>query len=271
MTAHATRQLSSQAAPSSPVRIRRGAGRFAHGALAAAVLGATMLVAVRQAAAATADLSGVWTVIGSHPLLRTKDGKVPPLLPEAKAVYEKNIAARKAGDRAFDHTSMCLPPGMPRTLYMSRFRLLQEPNVVGLLFEWNHLFHSIYMQGRNPTVYAQGANESETRYLGNAVGEWEGNTLVVNTTDIDDSTLLDEALPHGPALHLTERLTLKGSGKILEDEITIDDSQTFSDPWTTVVRFSRQPENASLKEVVCVDREHLVPSLMGAVREGKAN
>jgi hypothetical protein len=204
------------------------------------------------------DLSGVWQVIGSHPLLKTDAGARPPLLPKAREVYEGNIAMRRAGDAHFDATTLCLSPGMPRILTMSRFRIVQTGHLLSFLFEWNHRYRQVLVDRAH-------AHQDDLLYFGDATGKWAGDTLLVDSVEFTGESLLDQALPHGDALHLAESYTLADGGKVLVDQITIEDPQTFAQPWTTTLRFARLPDDTGWNEDVCVDRLHVVPSLMGPV------
>ena len=75
----------------------------------AGVVGTALLAAV-PVAAAQPDLTGVWSIVKPEDALETEDGKQPPLLPEAKTVYEKHQAMAAKGDHSFDTTTRCLPP-----------------------------------------------------------------------------------------------------------------------------------------------------------------
>jgi hypothetical protein len=218
----------------------------------ATVTSLTLHEARAESAGATTppDFGGVWATVKPYRLLQTTDGKVLPLLPKAKQAYEHNIAARRAGDTSFDTTTtLCQPPGVPRTLLMSRFRILQAPDAVIFMFEWNHLRQFVYLNSAHV-----GADDF-VDFMGDTVGKWEGDTLVVDTKVLNNKTLIDDALPHSDSLHVVERFHLKTDGKTLEDDMRIDDPETFSSSWATKVLFKKQPSSAELKEDVCEDRE----------------
>jgi hypothetical protein len=89
-------------------------------------------------------------------------------------------------------------------------------------------------------------------FMGESVGRWDGNTLVIETIGFNDKTVLDrDGMPHSKAMRVTERLRLIDDGKRLENLVTIDDPQTFSEPWTTRVVLDRKPK-VRLKEYNCV-------------------
>jgi hypothetical protein len=91
--------------------------------------------------------------------------------------------------------------------------------------------------------------------LGLSKGQWEGETLVVKTTDLSaDNTLLDSAgMPRSEAMKITEKMRLL-TPTTLEVRFTIDDPETFTQPWDTVVRFKKLPKGTDIKEDICLDR-----------------
>jgi hypothetical protein len=199
-------------------------------------------------ARAAPDLNGFWQVIDPPQALRTLSGAVPPLLPPAAAVYQQHQQARTAGDTSFDTTTRCLPPGVPRILYQPEpFEIMQRPGYVFMIFEYQHLTRDIFISDQHGSLILG------RRFLGDSIGRWDGDTLVIDTIGLKDGTLLDAAgLPHSRALHVLERYRLEGGQ--LEDRIHIEDDKTYAEPWDTVVRFRRLTQ-VEFKEDVCVDRQ----------------
>lgn len=204
--------------------------------------------------AATPDLNGgTWQAIDSPQALRTTQGKEPPLLPAAKAIYLKNIAARKAGDLSFDGTEKCLPPGLPRMLTMpatlGRFEFLQRPEQIVIGYEWNRVWRIVGMKER-PEYIAPG-------YAGRSQGHWEARTLVIDSTDFVETTLLDNAgLPHSDALHVVERYTPSSDGKQMQLRLRIEDPKTFSAPWETTLNLRHDPAG-KIQEDDCLERKDI--------------
>jgi hypothetical protein len=83
-------------------------------------------------------------------------------------------------------------------------------------------------------------------------GHWDGETLVVTTEGFNDKTLVDDLIPHGYDMTLTEHIHLKDADT-LEDRITVADPEFFSRPWDTVVTYKRQPD-VEFSEDVCLER-----------------
>jgi len=89
--------------------------------------------------------------------------------------------------------------------------------------------------------------------MGYPVGRWEGATLVIRTVGLSDVAVLDASgLPHSDRMVLTERLRVLPNGR-LEDRITIEDPDTFAQPWEAVLYFRRDPA-ARVTDDVCPDR-----------------
>ncbi|MGC3982442.1 MAG: hypothetical protein QM808_14425 [Steroidobacteraceae bacterium] len=206
---------------------------------------------VGAAALPHAEFDGVWQVMGKITHLQTVDGKSPPLLPSAQQQYDQHRQAFKKGDHRFDSVTQCQPPGVPRVAYETMpFEIMVQKKQVVLMYQWNRLARFVdidkaHSEPLGPT------------FLGQSVGRWEGNTLVVDTNGFGDMTLLDaEGLPHSDQLHVIERYTLSKNGQQLDARITIEDPQTFSKAWDTQVSFKRL-KNAQIEEDVCVERLQL--------------
>lgn len=90
-------------------------------------------------------------------------------------------------------------------------------------------------------------------YIGASSGQWDGNTLVIQTTGLKEEALLDAAgLPGSLELKVTERYTMKG--KKLTNVITIDDPVNYTKAWQTQVTYNRLPDSYEFFEDVCLDR-----------------
>jgi hypothetical protein len=216
--------------------------------VAAGVLG---LLSLGTAEAADhPDFTGLWRVQAFIPNVKTDQGALPPLRPEAKKVYDQRVADRAAKKEVMDPIDACLPHGAPRLMYAPYPMLLLQANgQLDMIQEANHTTRLIYI-GQPPV------DGDDPKWLGDSTGRWDGGTLVVETINNDHRTWLDRAgLPHSDEMKVTERLSLGDDGKVLTDAITIDDPKTYTAPWTTTVRFNRLPGPLELKENVCT-RDH---------------
>ncbi len=209
--------------------------------LFAAALGLVSL----QLRAAPPDLSGVWFITTHVAALKTLDGHAPPLTEQARKVYDAHRAAAAKGDYSFDGVTQCLPPGLPRLMLMHEpFEIIQKPKVIYFVHQLNRLPRRAYLDEALPT-------DVDPHYLGYSAGKWDGETLVIETTGFDDSTMLDNAgLPHSEGLHLTERYRLSPDGKHLHLGLTIEDPKTFTQAWSAQADYVKRP-GYELPEEVC--------------------
>jgi hypothetical protein len=197
---------------------------------------------------AQVDLHGVWQVKAHSTQLLPRALERPAFTPAGKEQYEKNRAAVAKHDVAVDRVQRCASPGMPRImLFPYPFEFLQESGYIAIVFGWNQVFRQIVLDGSRDSYVLPSA-------MGFSSGRWDNDTLVVTTTDLSGTSLLDSrGLPHGEKLKLTEHLHLKKNGRTLEDRLTIDDPEFYVRPWDVELEFDRlalaQPD-----EDVCLDR-----------------
>ena len=211
-------------------------------------VGAALLLGLSAIAqAAPPDMTGYWMVDRYIEAVKTLDGATPPLKPEAKALYEQRKEDRKAGKLEFDAAAKCVSPGVPRMMFLPYVvEFLQRPQELTMLFAWNHLYRNIDLSGK-PAV------ADYPMYTGVSSGQWDGNTLVIQTAGLKEEALLDAAgLPGSLELKVTERYTMKGTR--LTNVITIDDPANYTRTWQTQVTYHRLPDSYEFFEDVCLDR-----------------
>jgi len=155
-------------------------------------------------------------------------GKVAPFQPWAKAVYEY----RQRTLFKDDPYNRCMPPGGARHFQNPYgFQFIEQPEIgriLLLLGGGDRNWRIIYTDGR-PVGHK---DELVLTYYGTSVGKWEGDTLVVDTVGFNEKFwFTNGGLPHTEALHLTERFTRSDFGT-LKYQVTVDDSQTYTRPWT---------------------------------------
>jgi hypothetical protein len=157
------------------------------------------------------------------------DGRVPPLTPAAQtaAVARAKIASRlPEGPEDLPPVVRCLvwptsgPPMLP-TAYNNNYQIMQGPGYVAILVEMIHDIRIIPLDAR-PHIPA-----NIRQWLGDSRGRWEGNTLVVDTTNFNDKTNLAGSDEN---LHLIERFTRSGENTITY-EFTVDDPTAFTRVW----------------------------------------
>jgi hypothetical protein len=232
-----------------------------------AVLSLTPIPAVGQTPAAQAytaprtpdgqpDLQGYWQVLNTawadiqphqatweEPAgLGVVEGNEIPYLPTAVAKKRENYENRRTADPV---SANCLMAGVPRITYMPfPFRIVQTPDHVAILYEYDHHSRIIYTNGTKHNDFQA--------YMGDSRGRWEGNTLVVDVTNFTDETWLDGAGNyHSDALHVVERYT-RTSPDIITYEVTIEDPKVFSRPWKmSMPLYRHQERNFRLLEYEC--------------------
>jgi hypothetical protein len=167
------------------------------------------------------------------------DGKVPALTPEAKQRAAQRADARKKigpydGPESRNLGERCIynategPPMLPPA-YNANLQIQQGPGYVAILQEEIHDVRIIPLDGR-PHL---GANIRQ--YLGDSRGHWEGNTLVVDTTNFNDRTNFRGANEN---LHVIERFTRVDADTILY-EFTVEDPTTWTRPWKAELPMSK--------------------------------
>jgi hypothetical protein len=207
------------------------------------------------------DLSGVWRRVRRPSDTKRKYtlyeialslSEPPPMTPWG---LEKFKAAKpNVGPHAVtlaqtnDPTANCFPPGVPK-IYLMRgapFEIVQASGRVLMYFEYDHFVREIFSDGRQHT------EDVNPTWMGEAIGKWEGNTLVVDTVGFNDKTWLDYAgHPHSDQLHLVERIQ-RPSHDTLVNDITIDDPKAYTKPWTTHMAFDLKPD-WKIEETICED------------------
>lgn len=160
-------------------------------------------------------------------------------------------ARREENERKYiDQNILCLMSGVPRHLYMGAYQILQTPDYVVLLSEENHAYRTVTMDGR-PHV-----GKNILLWQGDSRGRWEGNTLVIDTTNQNGKPWLDQrGRFYTDAAHVIERLTLVDANTI-HYEATIDDPYVFTRPFKMVFPLRRNTQQGfELWEESCYEGE----------------
>jgi hypothetical protein len=210
------------------------------------------------------------TTLRTSMVVDPPDGRVPPLTEEARkrqADEAKRPAFRGTGasgrgvDTWLDRSTFerCITRGLPGamspTAYNNNYRVTQAPGVVALEIEMLGGTRIIPTDGR-PHI-----NSSIRQWMGNSVGRWEGDTLVVETTNFTDKVLYRGAAEN---LHLVERIRRVGPGE-LEYRVTISDPTTFTRPWTLVIPYVNTGEQ--MFEYACHEGNYGMEGILSGARE----
>ncbi|EIZ77862.1 hypothetical protein WSK_3533 [Novosphingobium sp. Rr 2-17] len=199
------------------------------------------------------NFEGTWKLATPTKTLKPASGQVP-FTAEGRKQYEENkrLKAKGALDDYDITLSRCNNPGVPRLMLTpSRFKIWQRFGVLTFDFEWNRALRQINAGTMQPKDDPIGRRLAPSM-TGTSVGHWEGDTLVAQTTNLSDRTLLDDLLPHTVDIKVTERFRLIDADT-LEERITIDDPAYFTQPWETVLIFKRQ-QPVLFREDICLDR-----------------
>ncbi len=159
------------------------------------------------------------------------------------------VAERSARQAMDDPHARCLPPNFPRGYYLPQyFKIVQTPDLVVILHEFNASYRQIFLDGRplpeDPFPY----------WNGYSIGHWEGESLVIESLGYRDDLWLDmSGNPVTESARITEKLTRTDFGS-LEIELTIDDPKAYTKPWTVVLR-SDAVVDTELVEEICLENE----------------
>ena len=178
-----------------------------------------------------------WYPVPGEPIARTSlildpaDGRLPPLTPQGQARFEGRGAARARAPIGPEDRNLwerCISRGVPRPPggYNNHFQIVQTPDHVVILLEMVHEARIIPLDG--PSHIGSAIRQR----LGDSRGHWEGDTLVVDTTNfIDDTEFRSFGGRLSDSLHLVERFT-RVDADTLGYEVMVEDPATFTSPWT---------------------------------------
>jgi len=210
------------------------------------------------------DLSGAW--VGPQ---NNKPDPAPPLTPAGQAVFKQRKAYGAASrtdnlGASNDPFITCDPLGFPRDLLAhavsSRGGTLfgSAPNRLLIAYEQQRIWREIWMDGRALPKAVDQRGAPESRYYGYSVGHWENdNTLVIDTTGLDERGWLDEAgYPRSAMAHIQERYTRPDQYN-LQLTVTVDDPKFYTKPWTWMRANFYWMKAQEFAETICIPSEAL--------------
>jgi hypothetical protein len=226
--------------------------------VAAAICAAVLTLPVPASAGAVPNISGIWQTQGFERMIKPVDAAEPPWLPWNREQFEKRAAAEKVGRLLYDPTAACLPSGIPRIIAAPYpVEIVQTVDQTVFLYEVQHLFRVVRMNAEHP-------RNLQPSYMGDAVGHWEGDTLVIDTVGLVKDTQIDEAgTQHSDALHVVERI--RKVKDTLEIVFTIEDPKAFTKPWTARRVWQWRPDVRFL-EYVCEENNRNAPDENGVLK-----
>jgi hypothetical protein len=216
------------------------------------------------------DLSGAWV----GPATTNKPDPVPPMTPAGDKVFKQNKGygaasgnfgrGQQAGGpgESNDPFITCDPLGFPRNLLAhaitSRGGTLfgSAPNRILIGHEQQRVWREVWMDGRALPKAVDVKDAPESRFYGYSVGHWENdNTLVIDTTGLDDRTWLDEAgHPHTTMAHIQERYTRVDQYN-MQVTVTVDDPKYYTKPWAMMRANFYWMKAQEFSESLCIPSE----------------
>ena len=200
------------------------------------------------------------------------DGTIPAQTPAAQARLGAGRGGRGGGaqfgegGRADSYTDRsfydrCITRGLPGSMmpaiYGNAYDITQSPGLVAIRYEMIHETRLIPLDNSPRTGIRA--------HMGDARGRWEGNTLVVETTNFDTRTTYRNG---SPKLTLIERFKPVAPGK-LEWSVTVNDPDTWVKPWTFAMNLTNDPEQA-LFEYACHEGNYAMRNILSAARAEEA-
>ena len=192
------------------------------------------------------------------------DGKIPPQTPEARARAAARAKARQGrGDAdSYEDRSLydrCITRGLPGSMmpaiYGNSYEIVQGPGFVAIQYEMVNELRVIPLDGR-PHLSSTIRN-----YMGDARGHFEGDTLVVETTNFTDKVPYRGSSQN---LRLIERFTRRGPG-VVEWSVTFDDPATWARPWTFAMNLTKTTERPF--EYACHEGNYAMRNMLSIARE----
>jgi hypothetical protein len=175
------------------------------------------------------------------PGLGVVEGGEIPYKPEALAKKKENQENWLTADPEIK----CYLPGVPRATWMPYpFQIMQNAKAVFIAYEYAGATRNVDLKDPGPAPVDS--------WMGQSVGHWEGDTLVIDVTGMNDQTWFDRAGDyHSEALHVVERYT-RTSPDVMTYEATIEDPKVFTRPWKiSMPLYRRQEKNAQLLDFKC--------------------
>jgi hypothetical protein len=213
----------------------------------------------------TGNYSAVWLVEREFDrrtslITDPPDGHMPPMTPAAQKRFSADIGAvlngRADGPEDRPLSERCITFGVPDTLagYNSYYQIVQSKSAVAINTERIHDTRIIRMDG------APHVAKNVRLWLGDSRGRWEGDTLVIDTTNFAAGAGIRGSDEN---LHLTERFTRISSTRI-SYEFTIDDPTVWTKPWSAMIPLSQSKDQ--IYEYACHEGNYALPGVLGGAR-----
>jgi hypothetical protein len=192
---------------------------------------------------------------GKSRIVDPPDGKIPYqpwAAAKAKDIFDNHLDPKP---EHLDPVAQCVVQGVPRGMYQGEWEILQPPGYVVFLIEPNHSFRVVPLDGRPPLP------EDVRLFMGKSRGRWEGNTLVVTSTNFNNLTWFDIVGSfHSDAMRIVERFRVVDANTI-DYEATIEDPRVYTRPWKLGGRRERITDY-DLMEEACHEGEQSAKTIL---------
>jgi len=221
-----------------------------------------------------------WHEFARRPSMQTSlvvdplDGRIPPLTAEAKARVAASATRRDQLPASWLDLTMydrCITRGVAGSIfpviYGNGTQLIQSPRLVAIRYE---MIHETRLIDLNRHAHASASLRS---YMGDPIGYWEGNTLVVETTNFIGGKVSvggngAAGPPYSEDLKLVERFT-RTSANTMQYEVTLTDPKTYTAPWTVAFPITQEP-GYQIFEYACHEGNYAMHNRLSAARAEEA-
>jgi hypothetical protein len=195
------------------------------------------------------DLSGIWIYHGPGGF--SLSAEAPPMTPWAQAKYNANKPGIGRPDRIVplgnDPIMHCDPVGYPRILFYGAYpvEIIQTPNRVIQFFDFYYTYRTIWTDGRELP------KDPEPTWYGYAIGHWDSNTLVVQSSGFNDRAWVDaDGHPHSDEMQLEERYK-RADHDTISISMTLTDPKAYTKPWVSAPMTLKWSPKEVMREDVC--------------------
>ena len=207
------------------------------------------------------ELARVDGVKRSSLIIDPPDGKMPAITAEAqargrgaRAGSTDSVKDRPLSERCLIGFGSTAGPPMLPVLYNNNYQIVQTPDAVVIQVEMIHDSRVVRMNSTHPPADVR-------KWLGDSIGHWEGDTLVVDTTNFNEHISFRGSSQN---LHVIERFSRSGPNALLY-RATIDDPTTFTKSWTIEYPFMATP--GPIYEYACHEGNYSITDILGGARK----
>ena len=199
------------------------------------------------------------------------DGRLPPMTAEGKKLLlngraDESLLSWEGRDVSERCITRGLPGAMIAAFYNHNYHILQTPEYVAILIEMYHDARIIPLDSRPRP------SDRIAQWLGIPRGHWEGDTLVVETTNFNGRTHTRDNFAFGTAVggRITERYR-RVDETTIDYRYTVDDPATFTKSWTAYSPFTRLPDSTHLYEYACHEGNYAMANILRGARKQEAD